>query len=203
MSTRNHLRQLRRRFRSARRSLSFAAQAAHAEAVARAVVGSRVLLRAGICGAYFSQDDGELDSLPLLSRLWAAARTVGVPVVSGKGDMDFYQVKPGTPLVVNRYGIPEPRRSRYLNPLSLSIVFLPLVAFDDHGTRLGMGAGYYDRYIGRLPVTLRPLLVGLAHEVQRARDPLPRQPWDVPLDAVATEAGWQSFRPGAMVQKRE
>ena len=193
MNTPEQIRQLRRRFRNARRSLGYAAQAAHAEAAARAVANTRVLLMADVCGAYFTQDDGELDSLPLVSRLWAAGKTVGVPVLSGRGEMDFYQVKPDTPLVANRYGIPEPRKGRYLNPLSLSVLFMPLVAFDDQGNRLGMGAGYYDRYLGRLPSNLRPLLVGLAHAVQHSPDPLPRQSWDVPLDAVATEAGWRSL----------
>jgi 5-formyltetrahydrofolate cyclo-ligase len=81
----------------------------------------------------------------------------------------------------------------YLNPLAVSLLFIPLVGFDSAGTRLGMGAGYYDRYIGRLPPASRPLLVGLAHEVQRSERPLTREPWDIPLDAVVTESGWQPF----------
>lgn len=192
-------RQLRRDFRELRRLLDPGAQAAHAEAVARAVVNARLLLRSNGCGLYFTQpQDGELDTLPLLSRLWSAGKTVACPVVTDDGSMDFYQVRPATRLVLNRYGIPEPRTrgaeaGRYLNPRRLSVVFLPLVAFDDSGGRLGMGAGYYDRYLGGIPGAFRPLTVGLAHEVQRSSAPLPRQPWDIPLDAVATEAGWQAF----------
>jgi 5-formyltetrahydrofolate cyclo-ligase len=80
------------------------------------------------------------------------------------------------------------------------VLFLPLVAFDDHGNRLGMGAGYYDRYIGRQPAGLRPLLVGLAHETQRASADLPARSWDARLDAVVTEAGWQAFSARAKVR---
>jgi 5-formyltetrahydrofolate cyclo-ligase len=79
------------------------------------------------------------------------------------------------------------------------VLFMPLVAFDDSGSRLGMGAGYYDRYLGRLPGGLTPLLVGLAHEAQRSNTPLPGNPWDVPLDGVVTENGWQPFSPRAKV----
>lgn len=205
MSTPTDNRRLRGHFRRQRRALDPGTQAAHAEAAARAVINAGLLLRIDACGAYFTHpDDGELDTLPLLSRLWATGKTVGCPVVADDGGMDFYRVQPATRLVINRYGIPEPRtRGRgagsYLNPRRLRVLFVPLVAFDDAGGRLGMGAGYYDRFLGRLAPAHRPLVVGLAHEVQRSPAPLPRRPWDVPLDAVATEAGWQAFRPGAKV----
>jgi 5-formyltetrahydrofolate cyclo-ligase len=137
------------------------------------------------------------------------SKVVGCPVIgasaAGKAlEMDLYRISPRTRLVSNRYGMLEPatrgiRAGRYLNPLALSVLFMPLVAFDDQGTRLGMGAGYYDRYIGRLSHTLRPLLVGLAHEAQRSDQALPRNPWDVPLDAVVTETGWQAFSARAKV----
>ena len=166
---------------------------------------SGVMARASRVGLYFSQvQDGEIDTLPLLTRLWAAGKTVAAPVVGAAGEMDFYQVTPRTSLAHNRYGIIEPRTrgarsGRYLDPLSLNVLFMPLVAFDADGNRLGMGAGYYDRFIGRLPESMRPLIVGLAHEVQRAAGTLDRQPWDIPLDAVATEAGWQAFSRRAKV----
>jgi len=198
-------RSLRARHRRARRNIGPERQAEHAEAAARAVLVSGIMARASRVGLYFSQaQDGEIDTLPLLTRLWAAGKTVAAPVVGAAGEMDFYQVTPRTSLAHNRYGIIEPRTrgarsGRYLDPLSLNVLFLPLVAFDDDGNRLGMGAGYYDRFIGRLPESMRPLIVGLAHEVQRAAMPLDRQPWDIPMDAVATEAGWQAFSRRAKV----
>lgn len=198
-------RQLRISHRQARKSLGFETQAAHAESVARAIVNSGVVRRIDRCGLYFPQSgDGELDTVPLLSRLWSMGKTVACPVVSADGVMDFYQVKPATPLTTNEFGIPEPRTrgarsARFMNPLSIRVIFMPLVAFDETGSRLGMGAGYYDRYLGKLPQGMRPLAVGIAHEVQRAAEPLPRQPWDVPLDAVVTEAGWQPFSNRAKV----
>jgi 5-formyltetrahydrofolate cyclo-ligase len=198
-------RQLRRRFRAARRALGLGEQITHGESVARAVAGRGLLLKARVCGAYFSRaDDGELDTCPLLARLWAAGKTVGCPVIGADGVMDLYRVEPATPLTANRFGIPEPRTRgkgavRHINPRTLSVLFVPLVAFDDHGSRLGMGAGYYDRYLGGIPTSLRPLVVGLAHEVQRSTTQLPRQPWDVPLDAVVTESGWRAFSTRAKV----
>ena len=74
--------------------------------------------------------------------------------------------------------------SAYVNGRALTIMLMPLVAFDDAGFRIGMGGGYYDRFLGNLPTQLRPRLIGIAHEVQHCRHPLVGGPWDVPLDDV-------------------
>ena len=64
------------------------------------------------------------------------------------------------------------------------------------GTRLGMGGGFYDRSFAFLrdpdKSGQRPRLVGLAYEFQQV-EALVRQPWDVPLDAAATEKTWSVF----------
>ena len=197
--------ELRRQFRRSRRALTITEQSSHANAVTRAVINSGLLLSASSCGIYFAQhEDGELDTLPLLSRLWSFSKIVGCPVIGPRRSMGLWQVTPDSRLITNRYGIPEPcthgqDAARFLNPLRMSVLFMPLVAFDDQGTRLGMGAGYYDRYLGRLPSSLRPLVIGLAHEVQRAANTLERRPWDIPLDGVVTDAGWQPFSSRAKV----
>jgi 5-formyltetrahydrofolate cyclo-ligase len=75
----------------------------------------------------------------------------------------------------------------------LDVVLLPLVAFDAHGHRLGMGGGYYDASFAAQPHALR---IGLAHTVQFCAA-LPVRDWDVPLDAVLTERGGFGFTPRA------
>lgn len=186
---------LRRRFRQRRRLLSAAEQAEHAESVARLFFTSGLVRRGRTIGLYLANDaDGELSTEPLLARLLRARKRVALPVVSRAGTMRFHRYRRGAPLVTNRYGIREPGPGAApVSPLGLDLVLMPLVAFDDRGVRLGMGAGYYDRYLGRLPPALRPRLIGLAHEVQRSPEPLPRAQWDVPLDGVLTEAGLHSF----------
>ena len=49
----------------------------------------------------------------------------------------------------------------------------------------------YDRFFGAITPSLRPLAVGVAHEVQRSTAPLPASDTDIPLDGVITEQGWQ------------
>lgn len=109
--------------------------------------------------------------------------------------MTFWKLNPGDTLSLNRVGIWEPlnKRGRPTPSWSLSMVLLPLVAFDSRGTRLGMGGGYYDTYLAKLRRP-RPLLVGYAHACQEVAE-IDREPWDVPLDAVVTEASLHFMQP--------
>lgn len=78
-----------------------------------------------------------------------------------------------------------------INPRWLDLVLVPLVGFDSRGQRLGMGAGFYDRHFAFLRHRMtwrRPLLVGLAFDVQRV-DRLAEAAHDVPLWGVVTERG--------------
>lgn len=187
-------RALRQRFRRRRRLLSAVEQAGHAEAVARHFFASPLILRSRAIGLYLANDrDGELGTGPLIARLLAARKRLALPVVGRDGTMTFHRWRRGTRLAANRFGILEPAPGAPpVSPLALDLLLVPLVAFDDRGMRLGMGAGYYDRFLGRVPPALRPRLVGLAHEVQRSREPLPQAPWDVPLHGVLTERGWRA-----------
>ena len=138
--------------------------------------------------------DGEPQLQPLLARLARMQKQLALPVIGRDNRMDFFAHQPSEPLVANRYGIPEPAPGTpFVATLSLSVVLTPLVAFDNNGNRLGMGGGFYDRHFARLPPDLRPSLIGVAHEVQRATK-LPSASWDLPLDAVLTEAGLRVFR---------
>jgi 5-formyltetrahydrofolate cyclo-ligase len=78
-------------------------------------------------------------------------------------------------------------------PPRLDLVVLPLVAFDDEGRRLGMGGGYYDRWLARPRAARRPLRVGFGFALQEARV-VPATAHDVRLDAVVTERGLRRFR---------
>lgn len=105
----------------------------------------------------------------------------------------------------NRWGIAEPpfHAQRSLRAQQFDLVMMPLVAFDDQGHRLGMGKGFYDRaFAFRQQRAGRPFLLGLAHECQRSKIPLPVNHWDVDLDAVATAARIRDFRADRSVPLR-
>ena len=61
--------------------------------------------------------------------------------------MDFFQWSIRDPLIINKYGIPEPTSKKVVYP---SVLLVPLVAYDKNLNRIGYGAGFYDRYIRKL-----------------------------------------------------
>ena len=108
--------------------------------------------------------------------------------------MEFRRYARDTRLRPNRYGIGEPQRGAAprIAARHLDLVLVPLVAVDAHGTRLGTGAGFYDRCLQHLRAGRRwrrPKLIGLSYEFQRV-GPLAAGDWDVPLDALLTEKGF-------------
>ncbi len=148
--------------------------------------------------ACYLANDGEMDLMPLVERLWAANRRTYLPALHGMR-LWFLPFSPRTPLANNRFGIPEPDISpvRRCAPRALDVVLMPLVPFDRHGNRLGMGGGFYDATFGyklRPRALSKPVMVGVAYDFQRVPQ-LPVQPWDVPLDGVVTESGFHEFDP--------
>jgi len=141
--------------------------------------------------------DGEIDPAELIAHARTAGKTLYLPVLEHADDgiLEFAPWQPETPLYPNRFRIPEPRVSAesLRAAQDLDLVLTPLVAFDVHGNRLGMGGGYYDRSFAFLKTGVRkPLLIGLAYEFQRV-SVLPAEPWDVPLAGVASDGGFYRF----------
>lgn len=110
--------------------------------------------------------------------------------------MVFVRVWPGSRLVYNRWGIPEPRPTlnHSISPRRLDLVLMPLVGFDEAGHRIGMGKGFYDRtFAFRRSKGHRPALVGLGHECQQVAEGITPSGWDVALDALATPRRYQAL----------
>jgi len=70
------------------------------------------------------------------------------------------------------------------------LVLVPLVLGDRHGTRIGHGKGHYDRALSHLREAGAVFTIGIAWESQISETPIPADPWDVPLDAIATPREW-------------
>ena len=85
-------------------------------------------------------------------------------------------------------GIREPLRSKKpVDPKDIDVVVLPAVAYNEEGTRLGAGGGYYDRYFGSLG-SRRPYLLGICYEFQLCSD-VPSTDQDISADFIAVIPG--------------
>ena len=136
--------------------------------------------------AAFAATPTEVDLTPWINAHLQTGGGVVLPRVGDSGSMEFYEFTSSTPLEDNRFGIGEPPATNpQVEPHDIDAVLVPLVAFDSLGHRLGMGGGYYDRYLPRLSPECP--LIGVAFACQQTDAPLPREAWDVPLHAVVTE----------------
>ncbi|MDQ3247390.1 MAG: 5-formyltetrahydrofolate cyclo-ligase [Pseudomonadota bacterium] len=96
----------------------------------------------------------------------------------------------GDPSVGGPFGILQPRASA--PPVEPDLVLVPLIAIDSRGTRLGRGKGHYDRALGRLRRG-GARLIGVGWPLQRLDRDIPRDEWDVPLQAFACPDGVETF----------
>ncbi|TBU72352.1 5-formyltetrahydrofolate cyclo-ligase [Pseudomonas daroniae] len=187
--------QLRRKLRQQRRALTPAAQRNAAQALYRQLAQHPLFRRARHIALYLA-NDGEIDPHLLIAAAHARGKQVYLPVLKSwpRTSMVFQRIDVHEGLAGNRFGIPEPRRDnkRQRKVWALDLILLPLVGFDRHGGRLGMGGGFYDRslaYRARRNNWHKPTLLGLAHGCQQV-DRLPMASWDIPLDATVTDRGW-------------
>lgn len=146
--------------------------------------------------AFYHAVAGEVDPYPLLLRAHQLGKICYLPVCHPlrRNTLLFVRYKPGDKLIYNRYGIPEPnlKTQPICKPYALGLVFVPLLAVDEQGNRLGSGQGFYDRtfaYLRRSSHHRKPQLVGLAYDFQKVAA-LSNQPWDVPLDRAVVVEGY-------------
>ncbi|MGE0180376.1 MAG: 5-formyltetrahydrofolate cyclo-ligase [Sphingomonas sp.] len=75
-------------------------------------------------------------------------------------------------------------------PLSPDLVIVPLVLADRRGARIGHGKGHYDRALKHLRASGAVTAIGVGWDWQVVDGPIPADPWDVRLDAIATPREW-------------
>ncbi|HXG28338.1 MAG TPA: 5-formyltetrahydrofolate cyclo-ligase [Nevskiales bacterium] len=190
--------ELRRQLREVRRRLTPAQRSAASLAATTHLLAHPWYRQARRIALYWPVGS-EVDTTALMAAALRDRKRVFLPaIVCRGGGLLFVRLRPGIPLGRRRHGIPQPRPVRTADVLAcrrLDLVVVPLLGFDDRGHRLGSGAGYYDRSFAFRPVLpgVRPRLVGLAFAAQQVPQ-VAAADWDVPLDAVVTENGWQ-FRP--------
>ncbi len=132
---------------------------------------------------YYSVRD-EADTRKLIDK-YLSAKQLYLPVIRGKSHLQAVPVKRPLRLKKGYEGVPEPvdedPNSVYDDAVELIIV--PGVAFDKKGERIGMGKGYYDRYLAEYGSSLK---VALAYEEQ-VLDYVPKDIDDESIDLIVTD----------------
>lgn len=127
----------------------------------------------------------EIDTKPLIKRMLAGGKRVGVPLCVGKGVMEIREIGGLDELQPGTWGILEPAPDApLLQPDEIDLGLIPCVSGNEEGQRLGYGGGFYDAYLAKAPF-LRVLLCCKAMMTA----PIPMEPHDAMMDVVVSEDG--------------
>ena len=133
-------------------------------------------------GLYFPIGS-EVCTIYIIENLIKKKYIISLPVIDKNFDMSFYKWAKNNPLNINKFGIPEPLRSKKIIP---STLIIPLLAFDINLNRLGYGGGFYDRFINKTEKTKKILKIGLALSCQKINK-VPINKYDKKMNYIFTE----------------
>jgi 5-formyltetrahydrofolate cyclo-ligase len=165
----------------ARQALDAPLRRAHSAAVVEHVASLPEFATSRAVGVYLPLG-AEVDPLGIAVLAAKDGKAVYHPL-SGGGALGWTRHVP--PVTAGDAGKPSSVRAMRI-PEAPLLLIIPGVGFDHCGTRLGRGWGFYDRAIARLRQQSTVFAVGVAFEVQVVAQ-LPQDPWDQPVDLVATE----------------
>lgn len=91
----------------------------------------------------------EIDTGHLLHVLQGKDKDVVISKTESDLQMAHYLLTDATPIAINNYGIPEPQGGISIEAKNIDVVFIPLLAYDGQGNRVGYGKGYYDVFLSQ------------------------------------------------------
>lgn len=127
----------------------------------------------------------EIDTKPIIEAMLKAGKTVCLPKCLEEKQMQAQVITGFEDLKPDAYNIPAPVESCPVKQREeLDLILVPGLCFDSHGSRLGQGGGYYDRYLE----DYEGVTIGLCRE-DFLQAYLPREPLDEWVKYVLTEDG--------------
>ncbi len=129
------------------------------------------------------QDEVQLDEL--IAMVLKDGKKAVIPLVTGAGLMEAVELSDMADLVPDKYGIKtvSEEKRRLIAPDKIDLIIVPGVAFDKAGHRLGMGGGFYDRFMLRASRAVR---AALAYDCQLLAA-VPAEVHDLTVDYIITE----------------
>lgn len=132
----------------------------------------------------------EIDTHHILSILQDRDKHVLIPKVMDDGGLKHYLLTDTTKFRINAWHIPEPITGMEIAVEKIDVVFVPLLAFDLKGNRVGYGKGFYDTFLRHCRKDV--VKIGLSlFEAETSIDDI--EPHDVPLDYCVTPNKTYSF----------
>lgn len=174
---------LRREFLSKRAAISIDERDRISHALIKKFTESELYRKSKVIMAYASTPE-ELQLNELFAACFDDGKILAIPFIVGKGEMQAVEVPNFDALEVGEFGIQTVKRElrKFIEPAQIDCVIVPGAAFDLNGGRLGLGGGYYDRF---LPLAVNAVKIALAYDFQLV-DSLPIEGHDFRIDSVIT-----------------
>lgn len=137
----------------------------------------------------------EIDVMPIMHEALSKGKAVAFPKCNmEERTMKFHFVTSESDLEICAYGIREPKEDLPVydpqETKGVAVCYLPGLAFDAYGYRLGYGKGYYDKFMN----TFTGCTIGLTYTELIASQPLPKGRFDRHCDIMLTEKGIKQLK---------
>lgn len=132
----------------------------------------------------------EVDTHFILTILQGKDKNVVLPKVTGNHSLKHYLLTDATRFRTNRWNIPEPIDGIEIPIDKIDVVFIPLLAFDKSGNRVGYGKGFYDIFLRECRKEVKKIGVSLFEAEDSIED---INAYDIPLDYCITPKKIYSF----------
>lgn len=180
--------EVRRKSLMLRRSLSQSQVKQKSETICELILSSKEYENASCVMAFASMPD-EVQTMRLLRAVLADGKQLCLPYIDdlAKGIMRAVFITSLENLSLGKAGILTAAENGlcFADPEKIDLVIVPGVAFDQNKYRLGMGGGFYDRF---LPKAKNAVKIGIYFSVQQIIS-VPVEKYDFPLEMIITEKG--------------
>lgn len=174
---------LRQEFLSRRAAISREERDQISRELVKKFLATEIYRTSKIIMAYASTPE-EIQLTELFAACFADGKILAIPFIVGKGEMRAVEVPSFDALEIGMFNIMTVREPRkFIPPAEIDCVIVPGAAFDLGGGRLGLGGGYYDRF---LPRAVNAKKIALAYDFQLVNK-LPVESHDMRVDFVLTE----------------
>lgn len=175
--------EIRQKMLALRRALSASEKEERSQALTGNLISLKAYQEAKRILTYLAMP-GEADLDSLIRKALADGKEVYVPVCLSARQMEAGRLLDMEHFVKGPYGLRDlPKGYSTISPEEIDLVLVPGVAGSPDGTRLGMGAGYYDRYLSKVPYEKRVLVLWDFQVVEE----LPSESFDQFMAAIVTD----------------
>lgn len=129
------------------------------------------------------EEKKEVDTSFLLSILQGKDKNVILSKMHAENSLLHFLLTDSTLIKKNKWNVPEPVDGIEINPKKIDVVFIPLLAFDINGNRVGYGKGYYDNFLKECNKDVIKIGLSFFEAINTIEDVYEN---DIPLDYCVT-----------------